>query len=169
MNARSQEEWRPIEGQPYEVSDLGRLRRTTGWYSPMGKILKPRINRYGYALVTLHSNNRRWSVCVHTLVAVAFHGPRPQGLEVNHKDGNKINNDVRNLEYVTRRENFLHAFRTGLMASVVRIGPEKANEIRRVYATGRFTQKYLAKRYGVSQPSICRVVRGKTWKEDRKC
>lgn len=51
-----------------------------------------------------------WTVKVHALVAAAFIGERPEGLDVNHKDGDKTNNRACNLEYVTRSENVLHSF-----------------------------------------------------------
>lgn len=67
----------------------------------------------GYRVVTLCEGGRQHKRYVHRLIAEAFHGP-PLGLNVNHKDGDKTNNRVENLEWVTARENNQHAINTGL-------------------------------------------------------
>ncbi len=67
-------------------------------------------DRQGYRMIRLIHRTRK----VHRLVAEAFIGPIASGLTVNHLDGNKANNDVENLEIVTRAENSQHAMRTGL-------------------------------------------------------
>ena len=72
------------------------------------------IDRYGYLRTNLYSNGQMFSKRVHRLVAEAFI-PNPENKpDVNHKDGNKRNNSVDNLEWVTRSENMLHAYSTGL-------------------------------------------------------
>lgn len=80
---------------------------------------KPQISRTGYSSIFLNDNvrSKRTSAGVHRLVALAYI-PNDEGkAEVNHKDGNKANNHVSNLEWVTKRENHLHANHTGLMDS----------------------------------------------------
>lgn len=98
------EEWRPIadfEGI-YEVSSEGRVRRVK---EGANKILKPYSNNKGYLGVDLCDCGRRLSAKIHRLVAVAFI-PNPMGyLEINHKDENKANNAVKNLEWCTRQYN----------------------------------------------------------------
>lgn len=104
------EEWKDIAEYEsyYQVSDIGRVKR-----KDTGKILKNNI-RNGYEYVTLCVNGQRKKFYVHRLVAIAFI-PNPNLYEqVNHKDGNKSNNKVSNLEWCTQKENLLHAFRTGL-------------------------------------------------------
>jgi len=76
------------------------------------RILRPRTHPSGYLYVGLFkgagdSKVRLWRR-VHRVVVEAFIGTIPDGLEVNHKDRNKHNNDVSNLEIVTRRENIIH-------------------------------------------------------------
>lgn len=79
-----------------------------------GKCLKPKIDRYGYKVVTLTNKENRKSIPVHRLVALAYL-PNPDGKkEINHIDGNKLNNNVENLEWSTAKENQLHKWKTGL-------------------------------------------------------
>ena len=90
------EEFRDIpdyEGM-YEVSNLGRVRRD-------GKILKPFKNKKGYLLVSLFKNGTKKNARIHRLVAQSFI-PNPQNLpQINHKDEDKTNNAVENLEWCT--------------------------------------------------------------------
>lgn len=119
------EEWRPIPGfeSTYEVSDQGRIKRVgkaarqgKGWGGGalVGRVRKPQKNWGGYLSVQLWREGGQFPILVHRAVASAFIGPLPDGKEVNHKDGNKQNNWWSNLEYVTRSENNLHAYQTGL-------------------------------------------------------
>ena len=77
------------------------------------KILKQGLNRYGYPMISLHKNKVLKTKMVHRLVATAF--IKESKLDVNHKDGNKQNNRVENLEYITHKENILHAYRNNLI------------------------------------------------------
>ena len=80
------------------------------------KTYRKRIHRNsnkGYPQVTISIHNKITLRLVHRLIASAFHG-QPIGLEVNHKNGMKDDNRPENLEWVTRSENHLHAYRNGL-------------------------------------------------------
>lgn len=103
------EEWRPIAGTDglYEVSSLGNIivnrdgeRRAVADY-----------DSEGYRILTIIVGGRRASHSVHRLVAAAFLGPCPDGMQVNHKDLNRANNHVSNLEYLTISENVRHSHR----------------------------------------------------------
>ena len=97
--------WRDIEGFEglYQVSNLGRTKRL--YKNDKEKILKPFFNRYGYLYINLYKEGKRETCRVHRLVAKAFI-PNPENKpEVNHKDEDKTNNKVENLEWMTRREN----------------------------------------------------------------
>jgi hypothetical protein len=79
-----------------------------------GKILKPKIDKYGYQVITLSKNGIRKSYTIHQLVAKAFI-PNPKNKKtINHKDGNKLNNKVDNLEWATEKENQQHKWKNGL-------------------------------------------------------
>ena len=104
--------WKPIEGTDgkYEVSNFGRVR--TNGKRPGLLTLTKQPSGYRYAMIEIDGKpcNRR----VHRLVAQHFL-PNPDNMkEVNHKDGNKDNNHVSNLEWCTRSHNVKHSFDTGL-------------------------------------------------------
>ena len=77
------------------------------------RFLKPR-NCAGYLRVAIYTNDRIYQMSIHRLVATAFIENPKNKPEVNHKDGNKTNNSVQNLEWVTTSENVSHAFKTEL-------------------------------------------------------
>ena len=97
----------------YEVSDSGKVRNKI-----TGHIIKEKSNRGGYVRVTLYKKPLRKRYLLHRLVMLVFCGE--SGLEVNHKDSNKLNNSLNNLEYVTRKENELHCRKFGSKNSLYR-------------------------------------------------
>lgn len=101
------EEWKSIDelDNKYEISSLGNVRNVN-----TGKILTGDINNIGYRRITYNKKH----YFIHRLVAKYFVEGYEEGLVVNHKDGNKLNNTKDNLEWVTRSENDLHAFRLHL-------------------------------------------------------
>ncbi len=103
------EEWKLIENSVnYEVSNYGEVRNkiTTN-------ILKTSVMG-GYLALSLHISNKKVILKIHRLVAICFLVCPDETYIVNHKDGNKTNNRVENLEWVSRSENAKHAFRLGL-------------------------------------------------------
>ena len=104
-----QELWKDVPGYEglYQVSNLGRIIRC-------GRIRKPKKDHSGYLVVSLYKEATGKEYKVHRLVAIAFL-PNPEGKRsVNHIDGDKENNRVENLEWVTHSENMKHAYATGL-------------------------------------------------------
>jgi hypothetical protein len=112
---RKKEEWKKVEGFPnYSVSNLGRVRN-----DKKNKLLILNDSK-GYMRVTLYHDGLSRRTLVHRLVATAFI-PNPDNKpQVNHIDGNKKNNCVTNLEWVTAQENVIHSFKVlGRVASEV--------------------------------------------------
>lgn len=113
-----QEIWKDIEGYEglYQVSNLGNVKsldrfvphKTFGKKFCGGTMMGTHMNNAGYVTVNLCKNNRQKSHDVHRLVAKAFVKGYAVGLEVNHIDENKQNNQVCNLEWVTKSENNRH-------------------------------------------------------------
>lgn len=94
----------------YYVSNLGNIRHENK------KIVKTFLSGRGYKTISVWYGNRnnRKNYVIHRLIAKAFI-PNPNNFpQINHKDGNKLNNCVDNLEWVTARENNIHAIKTGL-------------------------------------------------------
>lgn len=85
-----------------------------------GKKLKPSKDKYGYLRVVITNNGKRKTYLVHRLVARAFLKDYNNELQVNHKDGNKINNNLSNIEMVTLQENIRHSIEYGLKPKMKR-------------------------------------------------
>jgi hypothetical protein len=104
------EEWRSVEGYEdrYAVSNLGRIKNVRH-----GNILSPGKNEKGYLYIVLYKDGKSSPKRVHRIVASAFLGK--SSLEINHKDGDKTNNRVDNLEYCTHSQNIRHAMDCGLL------------------------------------------------------
>lgn len=100
--------WKPVVGHErwYCVSSLGRVRRRArGRGTWPGTIRKLHADRYGYPRVVLNVDRVRRAYSVHSLVAAAFIGPCPDGMEVDHIDRDRTNNRASNLRYVTHAVN----------------------------------------------------------------
>ena len=99
--------WKQVENfENYEVSNFGRVRKN--YKNGKVKYLKPMVTNKGYLCVELWKKSKRKRVKVHRLVAQAFI-PNPDDLpQVNHKDLDKRNNHVDNLEFISNRDNCIH-------------------------------------------------------------
>lgn len=106
------EQWRDILGYEglYQVSTSGNIKSLRN----KGMILKPHEDKGGYLTVCLYWKCKYKCYKVHRLVATAFIENPENKRTVNHKDGNKKNNSVENLEWATHSENIIHAHATGL-------------------------------------------------------
>lgn len=160
------EKWRDIAGWPYQVSSLGRVRRSVpAQGGTAGRILRT-YTVSGYAAIKLQHNGigSRKSFYVHRLVAAAFLGPRPKGMEVNHKDGVKTRNIYSNLEYVTSSENKQHAIRHGLFGMGDgkrgrKLTDPDVKEIRNLFALGTHVirREDIAARFKVSSSYVYEI------------
>ena len=125
--------WKPIlgfEGR-YEISDAGRVRSLSflqryllrngreAFRRTRERIVAQQKINSGYLIVHLHLDGSRYAKLVHRLVAVNFVDGFDVGRDVNHKDGDKMNNTAENLEWLSRRDNHLHAVALGLNKQAV--------------------------------------------------
>ena len=170
------EQWKPVNGLPmYEVSSFGRVRRISRppYRVGIGRakigVLRGGIGKQGYRKVTLRSSPTHKVVgVVHRLVAQHFLSNPSLKPQVNHLDGDKVNNNVDNLTWATNRENARHAASLGLLPtkhqSKPRLAREVVREIRRHFK-GRYGElTHLAKKYGVTRNCVRNIVNHVAWK-----
>ena len=148
-------EWRKIPEWSYEVSLAGEVRRA-GQPKPLRQYMRDR-----YLGVALYSDNKGRQFHTHRLVATAF-VPNPKNKpEVNHKNGDHLDNRAANLEWVTRGENVEHNLRD-LGARGYILDYDKAEEVRRLHSEG-MTRDALAAKYGVAYDTIRDILTDRTW------
>lgn len=180
------EEWRAIPGfeDLYAVSNLGRVMNIArGPSRRPGRILKGMWmpERYpdgrcrrsgGYINMALLRGGKAVRRSVHFLVAESFLGPRPNGHEINHRNGIKTDNRVDNLEWVTRGDNIRHAVAMGLhrfgrvrgeQHGMAKLRLNQVVEIRSLKLSG-MSSKEIALRFGIGRTQVDRIVSGTRWK-----
>jgi hypothetical protein len=160
------EEWRKIPGYPaYEVSDTGNVRsfwvraakHTCVTKRPRRVLKQLKVKGYLHVVLCTESGERT-QITVHSLVLLAFVGPRPEGFEVCHNDGNGTNNRLENLRYDTPRGNALDRFRHESWL------PESAViAIRERYAQGEHTSE-IAEAHGISRGHVYSICKGECYK-----
>ena len=166
-----EEKWKIIDGfSRYLVSNTGRVKN----------VLRLRdlkfYDRNGYKRIDLiNDENIKKKVTVHRLVAQAFIPNLNNKPQVNRKDGNRANNNVKNLEWCTPKENTAHAIKTGLTdfskinyrrgegASRSKMTDDSVKELRMMYDTGEFTLKELSIYFDISITAVWRIVNRETW------
>ena len=153
------EEWRDIKGYEglYQVSNLGRVRSLNcrGHKGCIG-ILTPRLDGKGYEMVALYKEGKARNIKVHRLVAQAFI-PNPNNYpQVNHKDENKTNNDVKNLEWCTNEYNHNYGTRNE------RVGKSLSKKIICI-TTGEIfnSMREACRKYNISSGSMTECCQGK--------
>lgn len=158
-------QWKSIAGHEgrYAVSDEGLIMSMDYKGSGLPGLLKPG-NCRGY--LTVEIAKKRYTV--HRLVAAAFLGLRPTGMQINHRNGVKSDNRAENLEYVTGSANMQHAFATGLQSnagenhSQAKLTEEKVKQIKKMLAL-KFRQSEIAALMGVDPSAISHINRGARW------
>lgn len=159
------EEWLLVpDYDAYQVSTFGRIK---SFYNDDVRILKPWVSAFGYLQVDLFKNSKPKHFPVHRLVAKLFI-PNPEDkLEVNHRDGCKLNNFVGNLEWVTREQNIQHSFNIGIAPQGQDRPEAKLTNEQVLYVRNNpqhLNTMELAKMFGVDNITISRIQRGKTYK-----
>lgn len=158
----------PIPGyETYTIDTMGRV------YNSRGKNLVGILRTDGYLAINLYRENKGKKHLIHKLVCLAFIGPRPTGKEVNHKDGVKNNNNLNNLEWVTKAKNIQHAYANNLInrnslgtannKHAAKINKIKADEIRATYNAGRITKRQIARDNSLSLAQINRILKNQVW------
>ena len=156
----------------YAIDELGNVYSLIQNASRRKRELKPEIKN-GYLSVNLYKNGKCKHAYIHRLVAETFIDNSDLLPVVNHKDGNKQNNNVSNLEWCKQKENINHSWELGLQKShgenhhSAKLTVNQVKEIRKLYVKGskEFGTVALAKKYNVTQGTIWNVVTGKRWKE----
>lgn len=153
--------WKEHPSYPgYVVSDSGLVRGLRG------HLLSPHTVIGGYQRVRVARAHR----LVHVLVAEVFIGPKPDGHQVNHKDGDTANNAASNLEWITPAANVRHSLDVlgvkrarGSRNGAARLTEEKVAAIRAEFAAGGVTRGALAQKYGVNRSTVGRIISGRYW------
>lgn len=172
--------WKDVVGYEglYEISSLGDIKSLkryckskTGFRVVPEKILKPKIDKYGYLVLHISKNNVRWNITIHRLVAIAFLPNINNYPQINHKDGNKLNNVVENLEWCSASYNVQHSFDNklnipikGSKRAFSKMTEEKVIEVRYRYKNEDISLKNLSKSYNISTQTLHSIITKKTWK-----
>lgn len=185
MNTNEIEIWKPIIGYEllYEVSNFGRIKYPNKSIVRRRKNSSEKTSQYrtekfsighttkkGYLSIKLQNGFSLKSIVVHRLVAIHFI-PNPDNLpQVNHKDGNKKNNNVDNLEWCDNSHNIKHAYAHGLLSrkgekqNTCKIKESDVLELRDFYLKNpNSLLKVYAKKLNISTTSVCRIIKRKSW------
>lgn len=147
------EMWKPVKGYEglYEVSNMGRIKGLV-----RNKIKTYRVSNWGYCQVVLSKNSVQQIKLVHRLVAEAFIQNTNNLQQVNHKDGNKHNNCVENLEWCTASENMKHAWKTGLNVGKTGHKMSETSKLKMINSLkGKLKGEYNPM-YGKSRPDLAK-------------
>lgn len=169
------EQWLPIPGYEgkYCVSDQGNVMSMSYMGTGLPGILKFNISR-GYHSVELQTEPIKKRFTVHRLVMLAFVGPRPTGMQINHINGVKTDNRPCNLEYCTPSENQKHSFRLGLQSNAgerhsrAKLKEQDVIDIRKMHAEGR-SKILIAAKYHISQSHLSHIISGRIWSHLTVC
>ena len=181
-----EERWATIpRAIDYEISESGVVRRRidsqnkTGGIVKKGHTPKQHKDKDGYLHVQLICNEKKKrKLRVHRLVLEAFVGFCPKGMECNHIDGNKSNNHLSNLEWVTPEENIRHGVSTGLFpkgenSCTAKLKDGDVRRIKKLLASESYKQKPkprtgltnlgIARMFNVDESTISNIKTGRTW------
>lgn len=165
------EVWRPIPGwDDYEASTLGQVRVLTnkrGGRLPVPLVMKPGLAN-GRPSISLQRGPRRESAQVGVWVLRAFVGPRPDGLECSHRNGNPFDNRIENLTWETHAVNMARKWDHGTVLSGSRNGAAKLIErdveiVKRMLSL-KIPQVVIAEVFDVDQSTISAINSGRNWR-----
>jgi len=163
--------WKDIEGfeDLYQISNNGRVKslkrkilyKDGRSFIKEESILNPSIGNKGYYYLNLRKNGISYNKRIHRLVLMHFKPQLKNKTQTNHIDGNKSNNNINNLEWVTNSENQIHAVKLGIRGTKLDI--DKARFIRR---NKKYTTRKLANMFNVDISLIRLVLNNKIWNHD---
>jgi hypothetical protein len=156
MSDSINEKWLPVREYEgiYEISSIGRVRSLR-----KNRLLSPWVSKKGYFIVDLTKEGVRTHRSIHSLVAEAFIGKRPNGLVIRHLDGNPTNNIPENLAYGTQSENEQDSVRHGTHYRNHKLTVEQAKQI----ASDPRRYKEIAKDFGTSVNYVSDIKAGLFW------
>lgn len=141
--------WKDIpsyEGK-YQASNFGNIKSLNFHRENRNGLLKTQIDKYGYLRVNLYQNGKMRNYQVHRLVMLTFKGE--SNLTINHKDENKLNNKLENLEYTTIKENVRYS-------QAFKVIGENIENGKKIY----FNSTREVNKFGFSQRCVCRALNG---------
>lgn len=147
------------------------------WSTISKKFMTPYISNAGYLNIKLKKDTKKVSKLVHRLLAETFIDNPSSKATCNHKDGNRLNNALNNLEWNTYSENNQHAWDNfgnnrkknlsekmkGLLNKAAKLSDQDVLNIRKEYVVGNTSWRKLAVKYNVAKSTIARVLSKKTW------
>ncbi len=171
------EKWSKINSFPnYSVSDHGRIKRLKGYRCKTDRILAlTGSNNCGYVIVGLWDyskcyGNKCYGFSLHRLILEAFISKAPEGTVCHHIDGNKKNNKLSNLEWISPKDNMRHAYGTGLahggkgeQNSQAKLTDNKVLMIRYLYKKCGMAYFEIGKLFRVDGQSISNIINLKSW------
>ncbi len=157
--------WQIIPGfDNYEASNTGFIRNKNTL-----RILKSSSkNKYNHQIVGLYTDNKHYNCGVHVMILLTFKGPRPEGKQTRHLDGNPLNNNLSNLVYGTHGENtddrVLHGTnKPGASNGNSKLSEEDVIKIRSYSSSGK-SQRQIATIFSVSQTNVRDIIKKRIWK-----
>lgn len=187
MTDTTQEEWMliPWSNGLYYASNLGRVKRVEslvrnqsdnkeniGYRKVGGNILKPKTKKNGYMEVNMYISAQKGKMChVHRAVYFAFNPNSDQSLQINHKNYDRSDNRLDNLELVTASQNMIHANKGGRIKRIFRIGQDSPAskltnddiiKIRQIHKDTKAVTR-IAKMFGIGKTQVQRIVRRESW------
>ena len=169
--------WKDVPGYEglYQISNFGNVksleRIDNSNHFHEEKILKQKIFRNGYWYVNLSKDGKHHNYHVHRIVAKLFVKNSLNKPQVNHIDGDKTNNNVNNLEWVTMSENIRHGYKTGLISTKGekngqhKLKRDDVNRIRNIKNNHpKITHQRLADIFNVSCSNITMILNNKAWR-----
>lgn len=154
-------------GAIWRVKAFGR----TGKLRDINPTRADRVKSDGYRFVNVSVEGHGRRVLAHRLVWLICQGEIPEGLEINHKNGNRGDNRLENLELVTKSENLIHAYRclsrsrvSGEKNGMCKLTKEKVVEIRTRLTAGE-SSRSIGRTFGVSHKAVLKIAHGESWRD----